>query len=215
MGMVDRFLVVCSEARHNRLLYQLTCMAALYTTCKMHEHTCLTPRLLASFSDGMFSAQDVQRMEAKLLQGLQWRICPPTCEAFVHQLLELVPSLKDKNIQDVAFDLSICQTESSDAVEKFMTVPKSCIAYAAVMNTLETLLDYEEIGQVGYELSKPLEMDCNDPMLLEIQHTLYETLNENSAFELLLPPPPAEEQKGAASFSPSPMDSPRLVASRR
>uniref|UniRef100_A0A6U6H8D4 Cyclin N-terminal domain-containing protein n=1 Tax=Odontella aurita TaxID=265563 RepID=A0A6U6H8D4_9STRA len=101
----DRECGVAIDAR----TYYLAAMASLYVTLKMRGASSLQSassdgdphrtsaahrlrlRTFVDLSNGQFEAEDITRMELRLLEKLRWRVNPPTAAGFVPALLDLIP----------------------------------------------------------------------------------------------------------------------------
>lgn len=94
MSFLDRLLCTPAglEIFLDRSLFQLAAMTALYTAVKIHEPEAMEPTLIASLSRGAYNKEQVEAMEFKMMNAIQWRLNPPTAIAFVHELLDLIPS---------------------------------------------------------------------------------------------------------------------------
>lgn len=132
LNYVDRF--TC----HDRVDYQLTCMTALYTAVKIHEHTAIPPAMMAQLSHGLFSTKQIVQHERKLLSALQWRMHPPTTLSFVRVV---VPSVVPRHFQQAVYELAVVQLQQSVRVALLRTVPAYVLAYAAILNAVECLND--------------------------------------------------------------------------
>ena len=172
---VDRY-----DAGPDRRDYQLTCMAALYTAVKIHERTALHPKLVASLSQGQFQADDVIQQERKLLQRLNWRMHPPTTFAFVRELLPLVP----EHVRTVVYELAQVQLQHALRLASVRDVPSYILAYAAVLNALESL-HVSSVDVVGCQMALALGVDGNDDeMMVKTQSLLYQSVSKASVAAL-------------------------------
>lgn len=166
IALSDRFMVF-TKHDVDRATYQLVWLASLYTAAKVHEPSALAPSLVAKFSDGLFTARDVQTMEVQLLQALKWRVNPPTCASFVRSLLQL-PAVQSSSsssfchnsnddADDMVLELALAQTEIVMAeCDSTLTVPASSIAYAAIANAWECL-GLDKVGAMRQKLRQALD----------------------------------------------------------
>lgn len=169
LNYLDRY-----DACQDRLEYQLTCMAALYTAVKIHERTALHPKLVASLSQGQFQEDDVIQQERKLLQRLKWRLHPPTTSAFVRELLPLVP----KEVRAVVYELAQVQLQQALRLSSFRATPTYILAYAAVLNALESV-NVSSSG-LGYQMALALELDHDHALIVKTQSVLYKSISGTS-----------------------------------
>ena len=136
LSLVDRYLSTPQAApeRACRSSFQLVCLTALYLAAKIHNQIALAPNLVARFSEGVYSGQDITNMEKQMLQALNWRVHPPTCCAYLGHLMQLVP----QSTRGLVWDLAALQCEAALINSYFVPVPKSKIVYASIMNALRT-----------------------------------------------------------------------------
>jgi hypothetical protein len=166
-------------ARNNRELYQLACMAALYSSAvKFHEPEAMDPEAVSSLSHGAYKAKDIEAMESNLLGALKWRVNPPTSTAFVRELMHLIPEESlDRETLKATYELTQFQTELAVCNYKLFSVQASSVAYAALMNSLKSLgLDNKVVAYVGSVLSPALQIDCNSLSVAKAQDALYESI---------------------------------------
>jgi len=124
----------------DRKEYQLAALTAVYTAAKVHEQQALTPRMIAKLSNGERTAVDIERMELRMLQAIQWRMHPPTSSAFVRHYLDLIPNdIVDSNTRKVILELSQIQINSSLSYYEFCTEKASQVAFAALLNAVESV----------------------------------------------------------------------------
>jgi hypothetical protein len=179
MSCLDRFVATAEgkEARHDRSVYRVACMAALYTAIKINEPRSIDPTIFSKLSHGTYSPQDIVAMEAKLLQGLKWRVNPPTSMAFASRMLDLIPedSLA-KDLRECALELTQYQTDIATRKYQLVSVKASTLAYSALMISLESLgVDDKVFSRVGRMLAKVLQIDCKSDHVVNVQNLLYES----------------------------------------
>jgi hypothetical protein len=179
MSCLDRFVATAEgkAARHDRSVYRLACMAALYTAIKINEPRAIDPTIFSALSHGTFSPQDIEAMEAKLLQALKWRVNPPTSMAFASRMVDLIPedSLR-KDLRESALELTQLQTDLAIRKYQLVSVKASTLAYSALMTSLETLgVDDKVSSRVGHMLAHALQIDCNSDHVVNVPDLLYES----------------------------------------
>lgn len=140
MNIFDRFLtcdvgrMIC---RSNIRTYQLAAMTSYYTAVKVHEPEPVNPSFLVKMSAGTYSEQEIEAMELNILQGVSWRVNPPTALSFVRSCLNLI----DEEILDVVtrqafYELVQVQTECASLDRRFSAIRPSIIAYCSMMNAM-------------------------------------------------------------------------------
>lgn len=219
VSLSDRFLATPegAMARHNRSAFQLVFIASFYTAIKLHETKSISPEQVARFSNGVFTADNVQTMELALLDALKWRLNPPTSVDFVCKLMDLIPKevMNDK-MRRAALELTLLQTEMAVSDYDFVAVNASTRAYASIMNSLESLRLHEAVlGDVGYSLAQALGIDCNADDVIHVQTALYYLVanEQQSPFSCSLSgSKPAETKSITSDHSVSSPHSPRSVS---
>lgn len=135
-AVVDRFVDKCSC---DRTAFKLACIAALYTAVKMFNGIQLSISTLVDLGRNEFSVKQIAAMERKIIETLDWKINPPTVQAFIHYLSRLVPPLKDplapKRVHDRAtFFAELCILDYS-----FVSQDRYLVAVACVLNGLSSV----------------------------------------------------------------------------
>lgn len=153
-----------------RTLYQYVCVTALYVSSKIHQVRVLSLQLLVSLcktqddeQQQLFSESDIRAMEVSLLLTVQWRVNAPTATAFCTLLLEsLQPSLSQNQqpfallqlhepLRSKVSSLALEQVQLSITDVELLGVPKHVIAYAAVMNAMESCCRTSSTGKQNNE----------------------------------------------------------------
>jgi len=117
---------------------QLALATALYMSIKVRERGQLTTRDFANFSQGLFTANDVELMERKMLSVLSFRITPPTAIGFAQTLLPLCFPLTDGHlIQRALLKASRFLSEMIVSDPCFISKNSSSVALACILNAIE------------------------------------------------------------------------------
>mmetsp|Transcript_7670 Transcript_7670/g.16635 ORF Transcript_7670/g.16635 Transcript_7670/m.16635 type:complete len:210 (-) Transcript_7670:143-772(-) len=105
---------------------------------KVRERGQLTTKDFANFSQGLFSATDVEVMERKMLSVLSFRINPPTAIGFTQMVLPLCfPLSEGQLIQRALSKASRFLSEMVVSDPFFISKKSSSIALACVLNAIE------------------------------------------------------------------------------
>ena len=154
--------------------YQLCAMTALYLALKVYDSPAVRViklKHLVKLGNGEFTVDDIIQKEQELVQALSWRINPPTANCFLHRYMELLPFLDDSDeeynvdtidvqteeekqlrpvelrrlkrlekIQEVAYEY----IEVAMSRDRFLSVPASVIAYAALLSAMELVTAEQE-----------------------------------------------------------------------
>mmetsp|Transcript_1228 Transcript_1228/g.3050 ORF Transcript_1228/g.3050 Transcript_1228/m.3050 type:complete len:329 (-) Transcript_1228:84-1070(-) len=196
MSIVDRFMCAsvpqARDALYHRAKYQLVAVTALYMSIKLNERISLGINDFAAMSHGSYSAKDIQDMEWSILQGLAWRVCPPTSLQVGHHILALMLSeIQERETsfkqgtgkflhEEVAF-----QIESSVRDYYFTTHRPSTIAIAAVFNVIEQVKYDHDYKLLMLALLHILQEFYFDPtsVIKEVMDKLHRIVDENSEID--------------------------------
>lgn len=142
MSYLDRFLATeaGAECIEDSATFQLACMTALYSAIKIHEEKAISPEVLSTISRGFYTTADMEQMEWKMLNALQWRVNVPTPLAFCRQYVALLPATTmDEVTKEQLLSLCAVQTDLCVADYNFVTVQPSSIGFAALVNAMDVL----------------------------------------------------------------------------
>jgi hypothetical protein len=191
----------------DRNQYQLAAMTALYTAVKIHEHEAMDPTLVSTLSRGAHSAEAVELMESRMLKAIQWRVNPPTASAFVRHMLELVPAhLMDTSAKDTLLELTQFQVELATCDYKFSQAPASRIAFASLMNAVESIAT-DQVFLTNFEKTMANSLRIDALSTRDIRIALYESVNGNEPMEISMAPCPDKNMEICSSsgeFNTSP-----------
>lgn len=133
--------------------YQLLTLTSLYLAIKLHgelsnsddRHGGMRPSLqvFVHLSRDGFTAADIEHMERKLLNSLQWRVNPPMPVSFIKCLLSFLPSWRSSEQHRVKFaiyemarylaEISVCNATFSTLFQP------SVLAYASILASVDAL----------------------------------------------------------------------------
>lgn len=142
MNILDRFLATEAgvSALKNRHLFQLASMTSMYTAIKVHESEALQPETIMQLSRGLFTVQDIEKMEATILFATNWRVNPPTPLIFIQHFLDTLPSeILHETERNVIMELAKLHAELSITTYKYVSIKPSSVAFAALANSVELL----------------------------------------------------------------------------
>jgi hypothetical protein len=177
MNLLDRFLSKRPHTLLDRSAFQLTAIACFYTTIKVHEPQAITPQTMANLSRGQYTAKQIETTEREILSCLGWLVHPPTALTFSHYLLSLLPSM-DEQTSDTLLELTKLQTELAVQNYDLCLWNQSLIAFAAVMNALESMsLTTPKLqSELEAMLSKAAQIDSQSKLVNDIRIYLYQGL---------------------------------------
>jgi hypothetical protein len=132
-SILDRFVErnVCDKRT-----FKLAAMVSIHLATKVNCHSNLTMLKMVELSRGEFTIFDLEEMECNILKTLAFKVNPPTCQSCIQSLIHLVPvsnEVVSKAIYDRAtFFAELCLFDSC-----FVSMPRSLMATAAVLNAIE------------------------------------------------------------------------------
>ena len=113
-------------------------ITTLYIAIKIHEEKNIGLSALCGLRPFTPNApNDVEEMELNILQSLQWLVHPPTVVDFTSLLFTFLPSPVPMPTRRQIFDTSRYLGELSVCDPNFIEVPKSTIAFAAIINVID------------------------------------------------------------------------------
>lgn len=143
LNYLDRFLCICSC---DRSMFKLAATTTLYMAVKVvHPQKLGDLGILSDLSRGEFEMKDVAEMEEHILDGLQWKLHPPTAAAFSVIMLDyLNVGLPRHEVDDLYSNTSFF-AELSVCDYFFVTLRPSTIALACILNALEGMMHDADI----------------------------------------------------------------------
>jgi hypothetical protein len=130
--------------------YQLAAMSSLYLSIKLHidngsEGDCSRRKQfrLETFTDlsrGMFTSDDICKMEQTILQTVGWRVCTPTPMTFVSYFLTLLPLRTDRVSHSFELVIHVLRELSRYLTELAVCLGSDCIYQPSSKVGFATLL---------------------------------------------------------------------------
>jgi len=136
LDLFDRFFAKSGNMYDERRAH-LTSLTTLYIAIKIHETKKVPIYALTQLCIGYFLREDIIKMEIEILKSLNWMVNPPTTVDFIYYMLTFLPVNICTPVRGVIFDLSCYVTELSVCDSSFVGIPRSIIAFAAILNVLD------------------------------------------------------------------------------
>jgi hypothetical protein len=159
MSHLDRYLAAF-PATVDKNLFHLLSMTCLYISIKLNEYKHLlipgsssSMDTILQLSRGLFTLNQMEKMEYDVLQRLQWHVHPPTPQLFVKHFLFLF-SVEQHEVHDLAKFM----VELSVMDYFFVSYKPSEVAMAALLNTMDRLYPQQDT----YHLDLPFESEHFD-----------------------------------------------------
>ena len=171
MALLDRFLSHSPNAPtylSDRKSFQLLSMATLYVAIKTTERVAIGSEFLSQMSRGAYTKGDIEAVEMELLQGLEWRVNPPTAMQFICNVLSLVVRRAGLNDDAVARVLDESAYQAENAVRDYglSQERQSSVAMAAMFNAAEAL-DTDLRRDYLFRLSEVLDGNFAHPRKIQ------------------------------------------------
>lgn len=184
ISVLDQFLAsrLGNAVLHDRSQFQLAAMTALYLSVKTHEPEVMSAELVSTLSRGAHSQQEVEIMEKRILHALTWQVNPPTTLSFVREFLKLLPAeLLDHDMRATLMEICKFQSELAVADYNLVVVGSSSIAYACLMNGLESLcMDRSILGYVSSILAQAAGLNLFSEQLVHVQIRLCQAVAQHT-----------------------------------
>lgn len=218
MSYFDRFLGTPEGAStlKDRKMFQLAAMTCLYTAIKIHEPEAMEPQVISGLSRGVYSADDIEDMERKILAAIRWRLNPPTTMSFVRFFAALVPDgiWADDEFESIVA-LAKYQTELAVGEYSFVGVNASTIAFAALSNALQAIDNVALSNDLMKKVSSTANIDVDSHEMVTTRERLWTAMDKKSddPQRYLMPQSPTVQK--ATQRSSAVYGSPRGVISTR
>lgn len=158
-AFLDRFV---DRYSCDRTTFKLASMTCLYLATKMFSLEQISITSLAELSRGEFEVSHISEMERIILETLQWRLNPPTAQAYILRLTSLIHT-EDSVVRVIqrrgVFFSELCVYDYA-----FVTQEKYLIAVACILNAMDCLEDTR--------LSRKLKSDFTAILLSNLGHTV-------------------------------------------
>ena len=191
LNYLDRFLCSTSQraqkAKYDRKEYQLAAMTSLYIAVKIFEPLEMDATLVSKLSRGLHSAEEITKLESEMLVALKWRLNGPSPFQFVNYFLELLPA-SARIVSATLYDFSHFQTELATGDYAFISLRRSVIAIASILNSLEGIppsdFSFSERIKFIEAISNATGFNIFAPVVNAVRARLLESFAKSSGYEL-------------------------------
>ena len=138
LSLFDRYLAT----RHNQCtgnMALLTSLTTLHIAIKIHSEKTVKLSTLASLSRGQFGPHDIEQMEWKIFEALDWKLHPPSLFAFISHFLMVFPPEVGHSVRKELFEVAIYIAELSVCDSSYVRYPWSTVAMACILNVMEDI----------------------------------------------------------------------------
>jgi len=137
LDLFDRYFAKSGINMYDERSVRLVSLTSLYIAIKVHETKKVEIYTLMRLCIGYFLFEDIQLMELEILKSLKWMVNPPTTVDFIYHFLKLLPVTVRTPIRNKIFEVSCYVAELSVCDSFFVGIPRSNIAFAAILNVLD------------------------------------------------------------------------------
>lgn len=123
--------------------FQLVATTALHLSIKLFDSSLVKLDSLVRLCRGLFTAEDVVKMERRMIFSLGWHLHPPTPSCFLVQFFSLFPSNLSNSTREKIKASAETTIQKAICENSFMNCRSSMIAFAAIMISVEQLHDVE------------------------------------------------------------------------
>jgi hypothetical protein len=143
MSYLDRFMCTSSPGAKAALLsrteYQLAAVACLAIALKCRSGIKVgTDFVSRGFCQGVYDADELERMEVEILGALTWRLNGPSPHDFVDAIVGLIPTYCSDGATSMLFFAAKAYVEAAVLNHRMAMQPSSSLAYAALLASMET-----------------------------------------------------------------------------
>lgn len=186
------YLDICVERGliKSREEFQLAAMTALQIAIKLCDSTVVKLQSMVALGRGLFTEQDVIKMEANMLATLQWHVHPPTPICFLRQFVRLLPEHVSPLTRYMIAEVTRFIAEISVCLYKFVKYPPSVIAYAGMLIAIERFDEATLPMQLRLEIQSAMAqfggLESTSPLLLQAISELQLSLEKNMSLQELM-----------------------------
>lgn len=171
--------------------HQLAAATSLQLALKTFDTSVIKLDKLVKLGRDLFTAEDVTRMELKIIQSLKWHVHPVSVYCFLWQYERLLPEEISPATREMIGHATQLIAEISVSNEQYNTCPPSILAYATMLLAM---------GMIGSEEALPIHLrecfvgrmstvahlDCHSPEVVGAFDRLGETLEYSSKRQALV-----------------------------
>jgi hypothetical protein len=170
ISFLDRFV---ERYECDRTAFKLAAMTSLYIATKTLNGKQISINTLAELSRGEFSSSHIAEMELIMLDSLKWKLSPPSVQAFIRQILLLMPTRRNF---EVIHDRAMFLAELSVFDYAFVPHDRHLIALGCVLVSCSAVLDETLADFVKTNLFEVLRSEYNVSIDVELLGNMQQRL---------------------------------------
>lgn len=144
MDIFDRYMATIGNMCDSNLAL-LTSLTTLYIAIKVNEKKKIKLCTVAKLSRELFTSEDIEVMEMKVMKALSWLVNPVTTSDFISHMVVLLPPTSSICTRREIHELCRYLSELSVCDPFFVEQHKSTAALATILNVLEDDISNEEL----------------------------------------------------------------------
>lgn len=170
--------------------HQLAAATALQLSLKTFDSAVIKLDKLVKLGRGLFTEDDVVRMEYKILVSLNWHLHPPSTYCFLRQYERLLPSSISKTTRDMIDEVTQVVAELTVSDHKYNKIPPSVVAYSAILMAME-LIDHSDFPVHQRQcfisnMSTTAKLESDSTEVLKAFEDLKQTLDTSAKLQDLI-----------------------------
>jgi hypothetical protein len=170
--------------------HQLAAATALQLSLKTHDSSVIKLDRLVKLGRGLFTEDDVVRMEKQILEKTNWRLHPPTMYCFLRQFEQLLPTTVSETTRSMINEVTSLAVEVTLSDYNYLCYKPSEVAFAAVLSAIEMIPrdDFPVIQRQSFLLRMAAIADMNSESMstLHIVHDIGDSLDSSPKLEKLI-----------------------------
>ncbi len=132
----------CSLSRQHSdspIQYKVASITCLFIAQKVYNGSSLFSKTLSDLSDGEVSSADIIQMESMIINVLSFELCPTIACSYVRSFYALLPQSAQNAAGQDLIHIATFLTELSVMDISFKNLEQSSIAFAAILNALDSM----------------------------------------------------------------------------
>ena len=144
IDIFDRYMATIGNMC-DRNLVLLTPLTTLYIAIKVNEKKKIKLCTVAKLSRELFTSEDIEAMEMKIMKALSWLVNPVTSWDFISHMAVMLPPTSSKKTRCEIYEICRYLSELSVCDHFFVEQHKSFVALATILNVLEDEISSEDL----------------------------------------------------------------------
>eukprot|EP00980_Cylindrotheca_fusiformis_P020740 scaffold7745_cov103-Cylindrotheca_fusiformis.AAC.1 len=170
--------------------HQLAAATALQLALKTHDSSVIKLGKLVKLGRGLFTEDDVVKMEREVIKSMNWKLHPPSTYCFLRQYERLLPTTISETTRSMINTVTSLACEVTLTDYRYLSYKPSAIAYASMILALE-MIPHDDLPIVQrhcflLQMSTIAELDSKSKSVREAFKAIKESIQECPKNEKLL-----------------------------